>query len=240
MSAGINEFINNIARATTLKQLNQTLARYLAYHGISSYAFTVYQTHTRSGQKLIYEMTSAPLALWHQHYLDSGYADVDQTLTNTEVSLIPTFWDVQQQLTQAKKGREQRVREESIDFAIDKGLSIPLHGPDNWFAVLVLHQRKGEKGLQHYQTLQHEWISAATFYFHYFRHHFLQQSTPPQQRHLTKREQQCLQLTAEDIPINEIAKRLHISVRTVNFHLQNANKKLGVSNKYMAILKLNQ
>lgn len=55
---------------------------------------------------------------------------------------------------------------------------------------------------------------------------------------LTKREQECLRLTAEGFRLEMIAQLLKISKRTVNFHLQNANKKLGVTNKYLAIMAL--
>lgn len=41
---------------------------------------------------------------------------------------------------------------------------------------------------------------------------------------LTKREQECLRLTAEGFRLEMIAQLLKISKRTVNFHLQNANK----------------
>ncbi|MBA3536441.1 MAG: helix-turn-helix domain-containing protein, partial [Tatlockia sp.] len=39
------------------------------------------------------------------------------------------------------------------------------------------------------------------------------------------------------IRLDEIAEILEISQRTVNYHIQNSNKKLGVSNKYLAIMR---
>ena len=41
-------------------------------------------------------------------------------------------------------------------------------------------------------------------------------------------------LTAKSWRVDEIAAELKISPRTVNFHIQNANKKLRVNNKYQA------
>ncbi len=55
---------------------------------------------------------------------------------------------------------------------------------------------------------------------------------------LTKREKQCLNFTAKIWRVEKIAKELGISLRTVNFHIQNANKKLGTNNKYQSIHKI--
>ena len=54
---------------------------------------------------------------------------------------------------------------------------------------------------------------------------------------LTQREKQCLALTAKSWRVDQIAKELKISSRTVNFHLQNANKKIGTNNKYQSVHK---
>ena len=54
---------------------------------------------------------------------------------------------------------------------------------------------------------------------------------------LTRREEQCLTFTARAWRVEQIARELKISPRTVNFHIQNANKKLGTHNKYQATYK---
>ncbi len=48
---------------------------------------------------------------------------------------------------------------------------------------------------------------------------------------LTSREREVCLLAAEGTPSPEIARRLYLSVRTVNNHLQRAYTKLGVSNR---------
>jgi LuxR family transcriptional activator of bioluminescence operon len=147
---------------------------------------------------------------------------------------LPLFWDVHQQLTQAKNRREKRIRRESIEFGIEKGLSIPAHGPNRDFVSLTLHQRSGENCLAHYTTHQFEWLSATLIFYHCIKRFLdLNESaiTPYQ---LTKREKQCMMLTAQAWRVEQIAKELKISPRTVNFHIQNANRKIGTNNKYQA------
>lgn len=151
-------------------------------------------------------------------------------------SLLPIYWNVYDQLLHAKNKREQRIREESIEFGIAKGVSFTIFGPQNDFIVLVLHQRQGEKCLNNWEEKQFNWFAFVQCYFYYLRKHLIISLTDDSIK-LTHRERQCLQLTAQGLRINTIAHNLNISLRTVNFHLQNANKKMGVSNKYLAILR---
>jgi DNA-binding NarL/FixJ family response regulator len=54
-------------------------------------------------------------------------------------------------------------------------------------------------------------------------------------QHLTGRENEMLQLLAQGLLNEEIAAQLHISVRTVQTHVQNVLKKLGVHSKLQAV-----
>lgn len=73
-------------------------------------------------------------------------------------------------------------------------------------------------------------------YFHYLRKFFISELTEKTAR-LTKRERQCLEYTAQGQRVEVIAKTLGLSLRTVHFHLQNANKKMGINNKYLAAMR---
>lgn len=230
----MNKLIEQFQRANTPDQLSSALANFFAQEGIKSLAITYYQRHTKSGYPLLYDWVSPALKPWHDYYLSQNYADVDRTLESTEQSSIPIWWDVNLQLQAAKSSREKMIRIESIEFGIDKGLCIPVHSPNGDILNIVLHQRCQEACLENWQEKQFSWMGLAQYY-----HHFLKKVFLPQQvklDHLTEREKECLALTAEGMRIAAIARELNIKVRTVNFHLQNANKKLGVSNKYLAVL----
>jgi LuxR family transcriptional activator of bioluminescence operon len=230
----MREFIQKMALSSSLHDLKQIMIRYFAQEGIFSIALTLYQNHTKTGSRVLYDWVTPPLKPWHDYYLEQQYADIDRTLEFSEHSLIPIFWDVQQQLMQAKNNRERRMRRESIEFGIDKELSIPCYGPRGDFMILVLHQHLHQQGLAAWQSKHYQWVCLSQYYFHYLRH-FLLRKDNAGQIHLTRREQQCLELTAKGVRLGGIAKTLGIKERTCHFHLQNANKKLGVSNKYLAI-----
>src|SRR5437016_2299214 len=140
----INELIKQLQQADSIQKADEALRLYLNDYQIRSYAFTYYSLHPSSRRKLKYEIASKPLKAWHQYYLESGYEDIDQTLTEIHRGVLPLFWDVKEQLKIARTPRERKIREESIRYGIDKGISISIHGLHNDFASLVLHQRKGE------------------------------------------------------------------------------------------------
>lgn len=230
----MEKLIIQFQEAKNTQQLSLVLSHYFARQDIKSMAVTYYQQHTKTGNKLVYDWVSPPLKAWHCYYLEQNYADNDRTLETTEHSMMPVFWDVMLQLANAKNRKEKRIREESIAFGIDKGLSIPIHDPKGDLINVVLHQRLNEKGLVDWQEKQCLWVGIVQVYCHYLRK--LLTTKQVNQTYLTQREKECLALTAQGVRTAAIANQLAISERTVNFHLQNANRKLGVNNKYLAIL----
>lgn len=53
---------------------------------------------------------------------------------------------------------------------------------------------------------------------------------------LTAREIECIRLAAQGLTIGETASRIQVAERTVEFHLGNAVRKLGASNKLRAVV----
>ena len=144
------EWQHKMAKAICLSNLQDILAAYFAKEGIHSFAVTYYNQHTKTGNKLLYDWVSHALKPWHDYYLEEGFADIDRTLETAERSLLPVFWDVHEQLLAAKNKRERRIREESIRYGHDKGLSITIFGPQGDFIVCALHQRLNEQGLNNW------------------------------------------------------------------------------------------
>jgi DNA-binding CsgD family transcriptional regulator len=228
------QFALQLKSAASEPQAKAILDQYLKQAGFSSYALTYYSGHVKTGRKLRYHCVSEALRPWHAYYLQEGYANVDRTLEEYYAMTLPLFWDVKEQLRDAKTKREKQIRLESIEFGIDKGLSIPIHGPKGDFVSLTLHQRLGENNLADYINQQFIWLSAAQLFYHFIKKLLDQHETPATAYPLTRREKQCLLLTSKLMRVEQIAKELKISPRTVNFHIQNANKKMGTNNKYQA------
>lgn len=233
----ITEFSAQLEQAKKLAEIEIALHNYLTKFNFKSFALTYYVGHVKTGQKLRYEYASKALQPWHAYYLEQGFADIDRTLETVSSIMLPGFWCVREQLAAAKNNRESRMRKESMQFGIDKGLSVPVHGINHDLVMLTLHQRKGETCLQNYNEYQYEWLSAALLFYHHLKRILDQNHHTVDAVKLTRREEQCLILVANSLRVEQIAKELRITRRTVNFHIQNANKKLGTNNKYLSINK---
>jgi LuxR family transcriptional regulator, activator of conjugal transfer of Ti plasmids len=232
----IQQVLPLFKRAEEIKELSKVLGFYLGGLGIQSYAFTYYDLYPSSQRPIRYSYVSPALDIWHQHFIASQYEDVDQTLKFAKKRIEPIFWDVHEQVKDTQHPKEARLRKESIEYGINKGVLIPIHGPEDDFSTLVLHQRAEETWLEEHPEYVQEAFLAG--YYYYGRLVEILPSHPKANKFkLTKREIQCLELCAKGYLAREIAKVLHITERTANYHIQNLNKKMGVNNKYQAILR---
>lgn len=223
--------------AKSIDELNKALALYLATVHISTFAFTYYSYYPNSLNKLKYDFSSANFAIWHKHYISEGYEDVDSTLDIVYQTTLPTFWELSKQLKEAKSPREKQMRQDSIAFGIERGISIPIHGPLEDFAIFLLVQMRGQSWFDHISELQYELFSVAYLYYFYLQKQLLKTQKPVPKYRLNKREIQCLTLLAQQYDVEAIADSLSITERTVNYHIQRLNKKLGTKNKYQSVIK---
>lgn len=223
-------------KAGDIKSINSLFKQYLKQLGISSFSFTYYATVPGSTNKIKHDFYSNSFKLWHKHYIESGYEDVDSSFDVVNQRTLPMYWDVAEQISNARTAKEKRMREDSYQFGARQGLSIPIYGLRGELATFVVVQLKGESPLNNWQNLQYELMSAGHIYYNALQPFLVTAAT--KENPLTDRELQCLELVSKQLSVDEVAKQLSISARTVNFHIQNSNKKLGVKNKHQAIAKL--
>ncbi|CDZ76551.1 Transcriptional activator protein LuxR [Legionella massiliensis] len=231
------QFENDLVQANLLSECDEALNRYLSKKGISTYSFTYYAYHPNSSNKLQYDMCSANFKVWHQHYLEEQYNNIDSTLSFVYNNHLPIYWNLRQQLAQASTEAERKMREDSIAFGAESGLSIPIHGAHNNFAILLLVQMQHEQSNLQQQIIQYEFFVAAYLYFHYIQTHLLAEAPEKELFRLTQREIQCLLLIAKQYSVKQMAQHLELTERTINFHIQKLNKKLGTKNKYQSLAK---
>lgn len=226
--------------AKNQKQLDDALKAFLKSYNITTFSFTYYNFYPNSHHKTKYDFCSPNFSIWHQHYISEGYEEVDSTLESVYQTNLPIFWDLNQQLNNSRTIKERQMRLDSLKFGAEMGLSIPIHGPHEDFAILLLVQMKGEKCLKNWKNLQYYFFTAANYYYFYLK----QKITIPEKKKksnvLSMREIQCLKLIEKQFTTKNIAAELNITERTVNFHIQKLNKKLGTKNKYLSVIKASQ
>lgn len=228
---------HQLSGAQSLDDCKVALSKFLLNYGLGCFSFTYYTYHPLSANQLKYDVCSNNFLSWHTHYLEEQYNDIDSTLKFVYNNHLPIYWDLEQQLTQAKNEKERQMRLDSIAFGAQSGLSIPIHGPHNNFAILLLVKMQGDKVELNNSPIQYHFLTAAHLYFHYLNAHLIDDITEIESYKLTQRELQCLYLLAKNYSLKEMAQKLEVTERTVNFHIQKINKKLGTSNKYQSLNK---
>ncbi len=234
----LESFEQSLQAATSIIQVDHALGAYLKSWGFSGYTFSYYAPITSKENKLRHEVCSERLRTWHDYYFEERFDVIDQTQSEVLKATLPLYWDTQQQLLDAKTDKDRKIREETLALGITCGLSIPIHGPGSDYAELTLRQFQEENCLMSWQKNKYEWQLAALYYFNYMKRYLVVDNPLNVEAHLTEREQQCLNLLVEKHSVLEIAHKLAITERTVNFHIQNINHKLGVRNKYQAVAKV--
>ncbi|MBA2656629.1 MAG: LuxR family transcriptional regulator [Tatlockia sp.] len=237
MNKDLENLENHLATAKFISACDQALNIFLKQKGINTFSFTYYAYHPHSENKLKYDMCSANFKVWHQHYLEEEYNNIDSTLPIVYNNHLPTYWNLQQQFAQASSDSERKMRQDSIDFGAREGLSIPLHGAHNNFAILLIVQMRNDQCNLQAKALQHELFIAAYLYFHFIQTHLLNEVLDEKSFRLTQREIQCLLLIAKHFSVKQMAQSLELTERTVNFHIQKLNKKMGTKNKYQSLAK---
>ncbi|WP_159084593.1 helix-turn-helix transcriptional regulator [Dongshaea marina] len=233
----MDELLHLCAKTDSLDELNHLFRRYYRQAGIYHFAFTYYTGIPSSRRKLKYDYATDPIRPWHQHYLLSEYCDFDQTLQESKTIQTPVHWDILTQLKNSCRQKEKKIREESYDFGIRRGINIPLHGAEDDFASLTLYELETTQWINSPSLSLSELFISAYHYYSEIKKHLHRSGFKCTPTLLTERECICLELTRQNKSVDAISVLLNISQRTVNFHLQNANKKLGVKNKYLAVYK---
>lgn len=162
---------------------------------------------------------------------------MDSTLDTTSETILPVFWDLEEQLANAKTPREKRMRQDSIDFGARRGVSVPIYRPRGGFANFLVVEMEGEDCLANWEKDQYEWMVVSKLYYEALQPHLLMHELETNCYQLTNRERECLSYVSQSISVADIAKKLAITERTVNYHIQKLNRKMGVRNKHQAVAK---
>ncbi len=177
---------------------------------------------------------------WVDRYSQEHYFDCDPVLASAIHSPLPVLWDkdFQQAGAQEPGARQKQVLEEAAAHGLSHGITLAVRGDTGFNGVLTLArdrplEQKGEDLINLVGSVQ---ILAGIVHASMERID-LPQAVPEFHVHLTDRERQCLQWSADGKTAWEVARILGISERTVIFHLNNSVTKLGAVNKTQAITK---
>lgn len=169
---------------------------------------------------------------WRSYYDEQGYMMIDPVLTKAASSVVAFGWDE----LDRNKPAVQRLFVDAARFGLAHGLSVPMHCINGEFGVMSLARAKplptGARRLKLFQRAQ--WLTGLIQ--EKMRQLILESETAREPR-LTARERDCLRLAAQGLTATAIGERVGIAESTVVFHLNAAERKLGVRTRNHAIAR---
>lgn len=178
-------------------------------------------------------LSGYPLA-WMQRYDEQRYLAIDPVLTRGLASVVPYTWD---ELDRSDPRVAQLFRE-ACEHGLCHGISMAVHGAHGEGGLMSLAGEQpitSDAAERHTLSQRAQWFTAQIH--ERLRKIVFIDADPPQLRPLTRRERECLFLAAEGLSANVIGKDMNITERTVVFHLNSAEEKLGATRRQQAVAR---
>ena len=176
---------------------------------------------------------------WRELYAANNYMVVDPTVQYCSQNVTPLTWDGDSIRQRHETSAEiRRFMSEAMDFGIRSGISFPLHSAQGDFAMLSFASEHSpvtpDRRIQRVMPMG----QLFTAYLHEaVRRVFSKEVLAISRVDLTQREKECLLWATEGKTAWETSQILQIAERTVTFHLQNVQGKLGVNNRQQAVAR---
>ncbi|MDE1315949.1 LuxR family transcriptional regulator [Vibrio aestuarianus] len=169
---------------------------------------------------------------WRQQYDESGFMHVDPIVKYSMTNFLPISWDDAKYAN--KDGRT--IFEEARCNGLKAGFSIPIHGLRGEFGMISFATSDIKSYQLNQQSIQTSQLIVPLLAHNIYNIARCHKDAEPRVK-LTAREIQCLTWAAEGKSAWEIAIIIDTSERTAKFHISNACRKLGATNRYQAITK---
>jgi len=229
------ELIDAVSRADTVDCLHAICAKVCQEHGFDRFIYGA--RIPTSFVKPYFIFISGYPREWRDHYTANNYMVIDPTVQYCAQNITPMSWE-RGALMQSESTEIRRFMSEASDFGINSGVSFPVHTAQGDFAMLSFASEQprqpGAVCIERVLPLG----QLFTAYLHEaVRRVFDSEVLALSRIDLTQREKECLLWATEGKTTWETSQILKISERTVTFHLQNAQGKLGVNNRQQAVAR---
>ncbi|MBR0911479.1 helix-turn-helix transcriptional regulator [Bradyrhizobium japonicum] len=226
MIASIEDFISTSASISTAQALRDLYLEAVESEGYQNAVFA----RTRDRRVVDIPWMKFP-AGYAESYVANGWDQIDPVVHFVNSARRPFAWA---QACEATKltGRQKKFLADCRDMGVHSGITIPLHGPGTDVDLISISLRDEKQARPD---------RLAVIYGLTYQYRLRLSEIIEERRHcgqdLTAKEIECLRWCKEGKTNWEIGEILSISEKTVEFHLSNTIRKLGVSNRITAVVK---
>jgi DNA-binding CsgD family transcriptional regulator len=216
--------------------LEQPLIEIVRTFGFESFTYGMSTAKTVQADTRFYHWTTSPRQ-WVVEYDRQSYVEIDPRVAHGWTDPTPIIWD--RQIAHDRPGVTAFL-DHAAKYGIGSGICVFLR--DAHYHRVIVTVDSPQRDLNDARRIG--WAEALVailmlgLEFHaIFLRRFVARGVPPspQGAPISPREQQCLSLAAKGQTSADIAHKLALSERTVNFHFGNILSKLAVANRGEAI-----
>ena len=210
--------------------------------GFDSFMYGISTSHDPVQESKSYVFTTLPRE-WVFRYDQQAYIEIDPRVRHWNTHSTPLIWD--RYLDCQRNERTEAFLEDAAKHGVGSGVAFALHAAHSagvGVALVALNSREtviddGRRG-EILKSLGD--ILLFGIYFHdLFMKNVIGRGIAPRTQGvpLSEREKQCLTLAAHGHTSHDIAIKLVIAERTVQFHFDSIRSKLAAGNRQEAIAK---
>jgi len=225
------ELFESLLTCETVEELHDTAKRISEQMGFEHFLYGVY-VYTSLTRPYLFVLSGYPKE-WRSRYDEANYAKIDPAVQHCTKTVIPAIWD--DKFFAGKLGGQ--FRGESKEFGLASGASFSVHGGHGEAAMLSLATSRDSREAKNDVIANAGKAQLFTCYLHEAVQRIVLSKgpLPLQQASLSAREKECLLWAAEGKSSWEISNILQVSHNTVEFHLKNVTRKMGVNNRRHAV-----
>lgn len=221
----IDEFLEESNRAETPEQVFEVFQRAVADLGFDRIMYRALRNHPDTALPCL--ARSYPDE-WIAHYVARNYVETDPVRHRCLSSSRPfLWWDI----VDAKRRDECLIFHEAEDVGLRDGVAVPIHGPAGECVGVGFASSRGGAETRLLPQLH---LMAVQFHTAYAA---LAVPRAASTVRLTPREREILSWSAKGKSAWAIGEILNIAEHSVEWHLKNIYRKLGVDSRITAVVK---
>lgn len=226
-----DEFAAALEACATIDAVKALFKRRIAAHGYTASACGAFLPADKGPEPHFFFQDWPPD--WLELYVNRNFVAADYGVAEARRRIAPFTWrEAKAERTLSRA--EQDIWDTVVEWGWTDRLSVPIHGPGGYFAIVTMAGKEQPmppalRGkLQQLAFLTHERCRALTG---------LAPVTDPQAT-LTHRELECLRWVAAGKTDLQIARLLGVSQTTARTHIDQARRKLGARTRSQAVARL--
>ncbi|MBX5242347.1 LuxR family transcriptional regulator [Rhizobium sp. NLR22b] len=224
--------LDRISASPTLEDLETTLDEVRRIYAISHMVLHVTRSSGAAANNPLLMLTYPPE--WVKQYLARDYFSIDPVVRLGQRGFLPVEWSA----SKWDSGRAHGFFKEAMAFGIgQQGVTLPVRGPHGERSLFTI---TSNQPASYWRRFRMDSMRDLQFLAHHLHDRAMilsglrKTADFPQ---LSRRELQCLDMTASGLMAKQICARLSISVSAVQLYLASARRKLTVATTSEAVAK---